>query len=761
MKQLSQYIKKIILISVLSIGLLNITSAQINQILEAEAATLQGTAQIATCTNASGGEMVKGLDNGSANSLKFQKMTIPQTGDYFVLCSYYSVSERSMTYRINEEAAQTKSVSATGGWCYQGGVPDDFIFKATLVEGENSLVFYDSPIIDKIVILTDTTARKASAIYISSSAGDDNKDGLTPETAFQTLAKVNSLELLPGDSLLFKSGDTFVGKLSVVNEGGSSEKPILVSNFSNGENPVLDGDGYLSTIHIVNSGYLHFSNLEIKNNGGEAKPGDSEVLRYGMYIENTFTDGTSFEHYRLNNLTFKNIYPTIEVTEDDNTGVNAHAIITSGSWGDDIHPTRFDDMTIEGCIFTRTARHATFFKAVNNLVIKNNLFEHVGGAGMVIGNGCTNILVENNVTNYTGSSIDNRMAGRGSGIWCFHSKNLTVQYNKLMHAKGIHDSYGMHIDIGNKNVVYQYNYSEDNEGGFVEILGENVNVGYRYNLSVGDGWRKRGNRFGQIFWLAGWSGDPQNPIGSDSIFVYNNSVYVRDSISPGIWIEEVSKNARIYNNIINVTNEFGPVMIKNDASFNDFDYNIWYGNIPVTDENGNAYRGSNALTSNPMYKDEIVVDSSGFILQSGSPALGAGKLIYNSGVSYTFDYYDNHGGLDFYRNSVSNTSPPNIGAYNGEGVGVNAFKGFKRDESFNLYPNPVRTDQSLNVKISSHVNARDLTIQVIDINGKIWMEKSYQHQNIISFSTKDLSRGSYMVKVKTDKYNETKQLLVF
>ena len=88
---------------------------------------------------------------------------------------------------------------------------------------------------------------------------------------------------------------------------------------------------------------------------------------------------------------------------------------------------------------------------------------------------------------------------------------------------------------GNKNLVYQYNYSEDNEGGFVEILGKNVNVGYRYNLSVGDGWRKRGTQMGQIFWFAGWSGDPQNPVGSDSIFVYNNSVYGNEYNESMFW----------------------------------------------------------------------------------------------------------------------------------------------------------------------------------------------------------------------------------
>ncbi len=755
------HLKKVFATSFLTLGFLSLSFAQTNQIFEAESATLSGTATVVTCNNSSGGQMVKGLDNGSANSLTFPKINIPETGDYFVSVSYYSVNERNLTYQINDETAQTKTVPSTGAWCYQGGVPGDFIFKINLTKGETNLLFYNSPIIDKVVILTDTTARQASAIYISSTSGDDSNNGLTPETAFQTLGKVNSLDLLPGDSLLFKSGDTFIGKLSITNESGSSEKPILISNFSDGKKPVFDGDGYLSTIHIVNSGYLHISNIEIKNDGGPAKPGDSEVLRYGMYIQNTFTDGTFFEHYRFNNLIFKNIYPTIEVTDDDNTGVNAHAIITSGSWGDDIHPTRFEDMLIENCFFTRTARHAVVLKAINNLHIKNNLFEHVGGAGMVIASGSANILVENNTTNYTGSKIDSRMAGRGSGIWCYRSKNLTVQYNKFMHARGIHDSYGMHIDIGNRNVVYQYNYSEDNEGGFVEILGKNVNIGYRYNLSVGDGWRKRGNRYGQIFWLAGWSGDPQNPVGSDSIFIYNNSIYVRDTIAPGIWIESVSKSARIYNNIINVSNEFGSVVIKNNTSFNDFDFNIWFGNIPATDEDGQIYRGTNAITSDPMFVEEIVVDSSGFVLLPESPAIISGKLIYNSEVSNPFDYFHNNGGRDYFGNAVSFFESPNIGAYNKKPIDAGTINGFEKGQSFSIFPNPLQNNELLNIDIPSNINVKTLTVQITDITGKLMFEKSFNQQYKFKLETNNLPRGSYFVKIETGNFFISKQLLIF
>ncbi|MEN8115632.1 MAG: T9SS type A sorting domain-containing protein [Bacteroidota bacterium] len=728
--------------------------------LEAEKATLTGTAQTANCDNASGGQMVKGLDNGEANSVFFEKINLPEAGDYFVTISYYSVNSRNFSYKLNDGAGQSGQVDASGAWCYQGGVPGEHVFKLIFTQGDNSLRFYNSPIIDKIMVSSDTAARAASAIYVSENSGDDNNDGLKPETAIRSLEKLNSIKLLPGDSVLFKSGDIFAGQLLVQSESGSENNPVVFSNYGGGELPIINGNGFLSAIYVVNSGYLQFSNLEITNNGGPAQPGDSEELRYGIYFQNSYTDGTVFNHYRLNHLTFKNIYPTVEVTDDDKTGVNGHAIFTSGSWGDEIHPTRFEDMQVTNCYFTRTARHALIIKATNNLLIKNNLFEHVGGAGMVIGSACSNILVEKNITDHTGSSIDSRMAGRGSGIWCYRATNLTVQYNKFMFARGIHDSYGMHIDIGNRNVVYQYNYSVGNEGGFVEILGKNVNVGYRYNLSIADGWRKRGNRFGQIFWLSGWSGDPKNPVGSDSIFIYNNSVYVPDTIAPGIYIVEQTRYARIYNNIINVANEFGPIEIKNNAFYNDFDNNIWYGNIPDTDEDGETYRGENALTSNPVFADEIVADSSGFILQPGSPAIGVGKLIFNSGISHPHDYFHNNGGVDFYGNVVSTQTQPSIGAYNGEGIEVGIFNAFEFEKSIKMYPNPVINNKPLNIEIPSDINTRDLSIQIVDITGKLRYEKLSGNQNKIVLNTKELPRGSYLVKVKAGNYTENKYLFV-
>ncbi len=735
------------------------TDAQLKQVYEAELAQLSGTATIVDCKSASGGQMVKGLDGDEINSVLFLVNDLPEAGEYFVLIKYFATSNRNLNYKLNDNQ-KVHTVPASGLWCYQGGVPATYIFKETFVAGENRLLFYQSPIIDNIVVTTDTTKRNPSVFYISSSMGDDNNNGTTVNSPFKTLNKVNSMDIIPGDSLLFKKGETFKGELVILNEGGKKDLPVFIGSYGNGKQPILDGNGYLSTIHIVNSSYLHFSDIEIKNDGGEPQTGEPDNIRYGIYFENSRNDGTFYEHYRLTKLTFKNIFPTIPVTDDDKTGVNGHAIATSGSWGDEVRPTRFDDMVIQDCYFTRTARHATVFGAVNNLEIRNNLFEHTGGAGMVIGNNCSNILVEGNVTNYTGSKIDERMAGRGSGIWCFQSRNLTVQHNSFKHAHGIHDSYGMHIDIGNRNVVYQYNLSEDNEGGFVEILGKNVNVGYRYNLSIGDGWRKRGNRHGQIFWLAGWSGDPQNPIGSDSIFIYNNSIYVRDTIAPGIWIEEVSKKARIYNNIIYVANQFGPVVIRNNRSLNNFDYNIWRGEIARLDEDGEPYQGQNAKFYNPLFTDEIIADPSGFVLQDESPAIGTGKLIYNPFHNGEFDYFYTHGGEDYYGNPVSFTETPNIGAINNSPVTSSEIQQFNSDIKFQIYPNPARTGQLIIIQPPSKYIGQEITVQINDLSGKRLFRKTYPRNQNISIKSDILKEGTYIMRCQSDVFFSTRKLSI-
>lgn len=66
-------------------------------------------------------------------------------------------------------------------------------------------------------------------IYVSSSEGDDNNDGLSPETPFRTIIK----GLANGDTVLLKSGDIFYESIEVAND--------VVSKYGGEQLPILRG----------------------------------------------------------------------------------------------------------------------------------------------------------------------------------------------------------------------------------------------------------------------------------------------------------------------------------------------------------------------------------------------------------------------------------------------------------------------------------------------------------------------------------------
>ena len=83
--------------------------------------------------------------------------------------------------------------------------------------------------------------------YFSSSLGNDsrtNAEAQNPATPWQTISKVNSIFsiLKPGDSVLFKRGDTFYGPISCTYaRSGTSGSPIVLSAYGNGAKPVISG----------------------------------------------------------------------------------------------------------------------------------------------------------------------------------------------------------------------------------------------------------------------------------------------------------------------------------------------------------------------------------------------------------------------------------------------------------------------------------------------------------------------------------------
>jgi hypothetical protein len=282
----------------------------------------------------------------------------------------------------------------------------------------------------------------------------------------------------------------------------------------------------------------------------------------------------------------------------------------------------------------------------------------------------SSVLVENNYFDGTGSSIDSRMWARGSGLWPFDSKDVVIQHNTVKNARGPLDSYGIHIDYNNENVVVQYNFSYNNEGGFVQILGANINSGYRYNISVADGSRVQGVndalQNGRIFNVSNYcninTGCP-----SAGNFIYNNTVFVPNTISPEIFFKAGSGETLFQNNLVFVEEGSTPLatQIAQQGVTYHISNNLFY---PAT-----LFSLAHELTSNAIYDDPKLVlagaeISAAYKLALVSPAKFSGASILSS--SDPLAYSENNGGKDFFGNSVSIVEAPHVGAYSGNEVSV-------------------------------------------------------------------------------------------
>ncbi len=76
---------------------------------------------------------------------------------------------------------------------------------------------------------------KGTKYYVSVD-GDDNNDGLTPETAIKTLDRIDALELNEGDAILFKRGDLFRFGRTVILKSG-----ITYGSYGAGPKPKIYG----------------------------------------------------------------------------------------------------------------------------------------------------------------------------------------------------------------------------------------------------------------------------------------------------------------------------------------------------------------------------------------------------------------------------------------------------------------------------------------------------------------------------------------
>ena len=465
--------------------------------------------------------------------------------------------------------------------------------------------------------------------YIDARGGNDSASGLEPSSAWKTLEKVNETTFQPGDRILFKAGETWEGQLWPKGSG-SEGKPIVIDRYGEGADPYIKGNVKAgAAVYLYNQEYWEINHLEITNTS------DVKGDRQGICFENK--DAGTLRHIYIKNCNIHDV-TGVEITTGVGTskcngGIIGKISTKNPSTGEGAVKSKWEDILIDGNSVKDLGREGIYFYSYwsvrwnldepdageyypsEKVVVSNNKVENIDGDGIVI-TCCDGAIVERNFVRAANSRPNGKYH---AGVWMWSSDNCIFRYNEVCETKTTLDGMAFDFDNCTTGNIYEYNYSHDNEGGFILLCSSNKNSNniVRYNLSVNDGCVKNS----QVIMMYGTN--TKDISFYNNTFVYGDTLFVRQAHKGS---GDNASNISFKNNIIYKTS--GNETLETLGCT--YDYNNYYGvNAVASDQH--------AVIENPLFVG-TGEKTEQFKIQDGSPCVDAGTVIPENGSK---DYWGN------------------------------------------------------------------------------------------------------------------------
>lgn len=131
-----------------------------------------------------------------------------------------------------------------------------------------------------IIIAEPLPTITGDTYYVDATGGSDSNDGLSSGAAKQTLSAVNGLSLSGGDGVLFKSGETFTGTLTLnSSSGGSGSNYVIVGSYGTGASPKIEAASNNRALDL-NKNYVWIQELDFRANADILVQSDNVVFAY-------------------------------------------------------------------------------------------------------------------------------------------------------------------------------------------------------------------------------------------------------------------------------------------------------------------------------------------------------------------------------------------------------------------------------------------------------------------------------------------------
>lgn len=279
--------------------------------------------------------------------------------------------------------------------------------------------------------------------YFLSIKGNDANDG-SIQHPWQSISKLNRLQLHAGDSVFLMGRDRFTGTISIDSaDGGSQDYPVVLTSYGSGLaiiNSVND-----EAISVKNSRHIDIKNLVLLGSGrksGNTKNGCSILWSAHINISG------------------------IEVSGFQKSGLLIYASQYIKAFGIRANNNGFAGISVDGTYGSRLSNHIIISNSIaeNNPGDPTNLGNHSGN-GILVGN-CKNAIVEHCIA--TNNGWDMPRQGNGPvGIWCYEADSIIfrscISYRNKT-SPGAYDGGGFDFDGGTTNSVMEDCLSYENMG---------------------------------------------------------------------------------------------------------------------------------------------------------------------------------------------------------------------------------------------------------------------------------------------------------
>jgi len=344
--------------------------------------------------------------------------------------------------------------------------------------------------------------RKANTFYfIDNTNGSDSADGLTPEKAWKTIAKVNAATFVAGDRILFKRGETWTGQLQPPSSGASNNQ-IVFGAYGTGIDPIIDGDNM--AIYVGEKDYLTFRNLTLTTGTvlinidtcDYVIVEDCEIHTNGTAEDGVLVqDGSNYVTIRNNNIhdigLTANTDNGIRVdSNSDNCTISNNIIddifgrgitirsasdtntVTGNTISDCVYSLieidASDSITVTGNTISESLRGVYLNDALNVNIVGNSITGVDKYAGINCVGSSNNVLIKENLV----YECEGNATTTGGGIRVIVATGVTITRNvSHSNSDGTDHAYGIQVDLLDSTSVVSYNvcYLNDDQG--ISVLG--------------------------------------------------------------------------------------------------------------------------------------------------------------------------------------------------------------------------------------------------------------------------------------------------